>query len=51
MVALGTGSGALTGRGSQIGKLADHFLLTENDNEDLARLLDSFQRIAPELRG
>ncbi len=51
IVVLDTGSGAGAGSSGQIGKLADHLVMTGDENENLARLLDSFHRIAPELRG
>ncbi|MCZ6623838.1 MAG: sigma-54 dependent transcriptional regulator [Deltaproteobacteria bacterium] len=51
VVGLGTDSGARTGRTGQMGKGADHVLLTGDENKDLARLLDSLKRVIPELRG
>ena len=51
IVVLDSGSGAGASSSAQIGKLADHLVMTGDENENLARLLDSLQRVVPELRG
>jgi len=51
LLVLGSGSDVPTGSTDQLGKFADHVVLTGDENEDLACLLDSLKRMVPELRG
>ena len=51
VVALGTGSGALTGRGNQIGKLADHLILTRDEKKSWPVSLTAFNGLLPSCEG
>ena len=48
---VGTGSGTLTGRGSQIGKLADHLLLTGDEKKSWPVSLTAFNGLLPSCEG
>ncbi len=51
VLTLGSGSDVATGRSGPMRKLAAHVVLTGDENEDLARLLDRLKRMVHEMRG